>query len=135
MPLNVSEDKINSLSMDWDPFPALKLINSQPADGGMGLKMPQPGAQPAGTGLQTNPYSAMLMGGPTQQQPQAQGAAPLDPRTLALINSLVPTPPKPQFIGAPGFQRPGAISTTPLATTPATTTRGPGLADILKRTA
>lgn len=48
-------------------------------------------------------YSAMLQpsggdAGPTQPAGAAQ-AAPLDPRSLAMLNSMMPQPGKPQFIG------------------------------------
>lgn len=85
----IDAQKLLQLAMKYDPSPILTELQSASAAG------TPPGAQ--------TPYSNMTQPGPLP------GAAPLDPRSMSAINSMMPQTPKPQFIGGAGVQRPASV--------------------------
>lgn len=143
----MNQDYLNELAMNFDPFPVLKALQSQPKQP-LGMDpnmMPGIGGQPSGLGyggpggVQTaggigtvapNPAAAgsfVPSGGPSGGN--MPGAAPLDPKSLMMLQSMM----APKGVAGPGAVAP---QRTPPVDLGARTTLGkpgqrPSLAQLL----
>jgi hypothetical protein len=129
--LVLTDETLNRLAMGYDPYPALAQLNQAPPPGmGTGLRTGVPPAGDMGQGLQTTPYSSMVMG--AQQKPAGTGNPSIDPKTFSMLASMMPTPKQmPLVTGGPGLPSVPHAPITPMAT-PAVTPRRT-LSDIIGR--
>jgi hypothetical protein len=129
--LVLTDDKLNNLAMNYDPYPALTQLNQAPPPNlGTGLRMGVPPAGATGQGLQPTPYSSMVMG--AQQTPAGAGNTPVDPKTFSMLASMMPQPRQmPLVTGGPGLPAVPHAQIAPMAT-PAVAPRRT-LTDILGR--
>lgn len=78
--------KMNELAMNFDPNPILKeLGGSVSAQGQFTPQIPQSGPQSLNGG-----YTQMLGNVDSSQMPSAPSGAPLDPRSMMMLNSMMP---------------------------------------------
>jgi hypothetical protein len=112
--LMLTDDKLNHLAMNYDPYPALTQLNQAPPPSLGGLKMGVPTAGDTGQGLQPTPYSSMVGG--TQQRPTGSGNTPIDPRSFGMLASMMPQPQQQHLVtGGPGLPAPSHAQVAPMA--------------------
>lgn len=96
-------EKMNKLAMNYDPEPIMVEMSGQQ------FPVNLLGGQQE---ITQAPYASWLnpgeRGGMPQQQPQP-GAAPIDPRSLGQLNSMMPQMPDPKFIGGAAPRQPTPV--------------------------
>lgn len=95
----LTPEQLMQLAAGYDPFPILKQLSEGGITGGAGNET---GAFDSSD----NPWAGMTQ--PTTAGPKTP--APIDPRSMMALNSMLPQPPKPQFIGAPAPRAPGQVN-------------------------
>lgn len=120
----LTPEQFMQLSMNYDPQPILASLQS-----GGGVTTTDSGS---------TPWAGMI----NPAQPGAmKGPAPLDPKAMMALNSLMPQPAKPQFIGGAAPQKPGQVNMQApdiaslikmsMASRPASTAAAPTLANLI----
>ena len=90
----MTPEQFMRLSMEYDPMPVLASLNS-----GGGI------TTAAGS---NTPWANMTQ--PSAGPGAIPGAAPLDPKSMMALNSMMPQQAKPQYIGGSAPRAPGAVN-------------------------
>lgn len=119
--------KINELAMKMDPNPIIKeLGGSVSANGEFTPQISQ-----AGPNSTNGAYMQMLGNVDSSQMPSSPGGSPIDPRSMMMLNSMMPRPPQGQIPHAPGLPSPRQVNISMPDLTGGRTAKAPALSSLI----